>query len=441
MKNLQMQDRLIHRIGTDTSEESGGEIRNIQQMWDATIQYFEEDFYDTEAMYKVYKRMSAKMNFQDIADVFSGVYADTYWNITFMDPSLLSKSLQSALAIGAGSADEFATSAMRTWRGIFCRNNISDYGSIPESSNYTQSLDIVCNQDTGVPSQALIENWNQTYWDTPKVGKNYVYTRCQNLAFLGPITPVSTMFFTNGGFNQPPTSWQQLFTVQDQAREGEVILLDGKAGPMDLTVRGVSEAFSLEPKSTEHICVIGIMATKYFTKNDPRAIPSGNWDSNRWIRYNGGAAWHNVNPQINVEDSLSFYNQDGSQEDFVFSAQCRNLPVGSVVRLRTEDQDSSSNEFDTGFQTISNPNQVIHLHASVPGYYEGRLLVHLEGPDGNLLPSSAAVEVKMNWKLASNHNHYHDALSVMNKPTAHNNIRSNKGVKLNLGTYTIEGVS
>ncbi len=427
-------------INNDLTEVTDRPIKNIQEMWDATIQYYEKGLYDTEAMSKVDQRKTHPLTRQDIANVFSGVYADTYWVGTFMDPKILAKSMQNALFIHPEEAKIYAVNAMKQWRGVFCRNSVSDLGHIPESSIGTQSIDVICNQNSSLPPQVMIENWNESYWKAPQLGKNFVYTRCQNHGFYAPLLPSVTMFATSGGFNQPPSSWQQLFTEKGKEKNGSVVLLDGEPGPMEKGVRGVSEAFLLELRAN-YISVIGVMASRYFTKNNPLTISPGNWDSARWIRYNGSAVFHNSNTQINLEDSLVFHNQDGSPENFVFKAQCRKVPVGSKIRLRTEDHDRPEVEFNTGFQTISNPNQLIQLPVHLPGYYQGRLQIHLEGPDGGLLPASAAVAINMNWKLANGHTHYSDAFSIARTSTSRNKFNTEGDIHLNLGTYTIQGVS
>ncbi len=424
----------------DLTEETDRPIKNIQEMWDATIEYYEIALYDTEAMDKIDKRKNHSLTRQDIANVFSGVYADTYWNVTFMDPRILAKSMENALLIHPDEAKTNAFNAMKQWRGVFCRNSVSDIGYIPKSSIFTQSIDVICNENSSLPPEVMIENWNESYWKVPQLGKNFVYTRCQNHSFYAPLLPSVTMFATSGGFNQPPSSWQQLFTEKGGETNGSVVLADGEPGPMDPGVRGVSEAFLLELRAN-YISVIGVMASKYFTKNSPLHISPGNWNAVLWLHVNGSAVVHNSNTQFTLEDSLVFHNQDGSPENFVFKAQCRKVPVGSKIRLRTEDHDRPEVEFNTGFQTISNPNQLIQLPVNLPGHYQGRLLVHLEGPDGGLLPVSAAIAINMDWQLASGHTHYSDAFSIARTSTSRNKFITEGDIHLNLGTYTIQGVS
>ena len=311
------------------SQQSIGPIRTLKELWQAVISCQSQGLYDTDAMYDVYQAMSPRLTFQDLANTFSGVYADTYWNVTLMDESKLAKSMVQTLGLSLELANQYATQAMRQWRGIFSRKNFSDYGFIPVPNDYTASPDIVCNQDGTLSLQQVIQQWNNEFWKQPTVGKNYIYVRCQNMSFQGGITqPVVSMFYTQGGFNQPPTSWIQCYTVEGNEKSGSISsLTDGKlalvnaTNPLSLGDRAASEAFFFTPTSNEHVCVIATIETEYFT-NNPLNISGSNWNSTQWISCNGAAAWHNVDPQRELEDTLKFFNQDDTEEQFYFSAVC-----------------------------------------------------------------------------------------------------------------------
>lgn len=424
---------LTSRKSATKSAPATGTIRTIQEMWDAAIQYFNAGDYDTDAIYAIYKSMSPKLTYQDIANVISAVYGDTYWTTTYMDYSILSKSLVQALGLDRTIADEYAMNAFAQWRGILVRKNINDVGFIPTPGSYTESLDIVCNENTPLMPQQLIENWNNEFWKTPIVGKNYIYCRAQNMAFLGPITPKVQMFYTTGGFNQPPSSWIQCFTDKGNAKEGDIILENGKAGPMGQGTRGASEAFFFNPTSHDHICVIAVLNYDYFELNDPLKITPGNWNSQTWITHNGAAAWHNMDPQKNLEETLKFYNQDGKEEQFCFQVLCRNVPSGSKISLRNDDQAA---KFDTGLIEIANESQYIEKHIKLPAYYKGDLKIKLQGPDGKLLPAHSAVEITMAWVLEHGHRRYSEAVKRLK---AYDTLRNAQSVYLPMGTFTLLG--
>jgi hypothetical protein len=418
----------------ENSVEAGQEIRTVKQMWDTAIGLQKEGSYDTETMYAIYKNMNPKLTYQDIANVCSGVYADTYWNNIFMDPSFLAKSLVQALGLDLATANRLSNVAISQWRGILCRKNINDIGTIPTQGSYTQSIDIVCNQNTELNTDQVIEQWNNQFWQTPQVGKNYIYARCANTNFTGNITnPQLQMFYSTGGFNQPPTAWIQCLTVGNGAAIGDVVLEGGKTGPLGPGVRGVSEAFFLSPPNNSHICVIAALTSDFFAKNNPLTIPLGNWNSNTYITHNGASAWHNFDPQKAIEDSLKFYNQDDTEEAFTFEASCKNVPVGSKVSLTSED---NAVKFTTGIINITSSAQVIKKTVNLPGNYAGNLKIRFEGPDGKLLPASASLEINLLWNLKYGHNHYLDAVKRLG---AIDNLKSLQEVQLSLGSYTLTG--
>ncbi|MCX2449670.1 hypothetical protein OQX61_00170 [Pedobacter sp. PLR] len=425
--------------GTDVLYEengvvTGNEIRNIQQMWDTAIEMQSNGSYDTETMYAIYKNMNPKLTYQDISNVCSGVFADTYWNNIFMDPSFLAKSLVQALGLDMASANNLAAISIRQWRGILCRKNIRDIGTIPTGTDYTQSVDIVCNQNTELNTDQVIEQWNNQFWQTPQVGKNYIYARCANTNFKGDITnPQLQMFYSTGGFNQPPTSWIQCLTAANGTAVGNVVLQGGEEGSLAPGVRGVSEAFFLNPTSNNHICVIAALTSDFFLKNNPLTIPLGNWNSNTYITSNGASAWHNFDPQKSLEDTLKFYNQDDTEEDFTFVARCKNVPPGSKISLASDD---SALKFTTGEIIVTSSVQEIRKTVSLPGNYKGNLKVRFEGPDGKLLPASSALEITQVWNLKHGHTNYLDAVKRLG---AIENLRSLAEVQLSLGSFTITG--
>jgi hypothetical protein len=424
---------------TDVLEEidvigSSDEIRNIQDMWNAAIALQISGAYDTEAMYAIYKKMNPKLTYQDMANVFSGVYADTYWNNIFMDPALLAKSFVQGLGLDLGTANTISGIAISQWRGVLSRKNINDIGVIPTQGDYTQSIDIVCNQNTQLMTDQVIEQWNNQFWQTPQVGKNYIYARCANVNFLGEITnPQVQMYYSTGGFNQPPTAWIQCFTASTGAAIGNVVLDGGKTGPLGAGIRGVSEAFMLNPTSTQHICVISSITSDFFLKNNPLTIPLSNWNSNTYITHNGASAWHNFDPQLKTEDTLKFYNQDNTEEEFAFVAQCKNVPIGSKIALRSDDD---AVKFDTGVIAVTSTNQIIKISTKLPGNYEGNLKVRFEDKNGKLLSAQSSIEVSMVWKLKHGHSHYVDAIK---RTGAVELLRSLREVQLNLGSFTLTG--
>lgn len=417
----------------DTAGIALDNINNLQQMWNAAAAAYLAGTDDSVAMYQIYQVMSARLSIQDISDVFSGVYIDTYWNITSVDPTVLAKHLVQGLGVDRNLALQYANNSVSQWRGPLLRKNISDSGTVPVVGDFTASLDIVCNGDSELLPQNLINNWNDTFWTQPKIGKNYVYARVQNAYFKDAFTPTAQMFYSTGGFNQPPTSWVQCNTAKDpNSQIGKVINQQGVVGPLGIGDRGCSEGFQFNPVNGDHVCVIAAMATEYFTANTPKDKKQGNFDSMYWIKHNGGAAWHNVDPQLRVEDKLAFFNQDGSHEVFNFSLTCQNVPVGSTIRLRSDD---AALAFDTGDVKVASSNQILSQTVTLPPNYEGTLKVKLQDPAGNCLPVNASAKLSMDWVVPVTHPRHADSAAVANV----RQLYAQQPLHLNLGTFTLTG--
>jgi hypothetical protein len=407
------------------------DIHNIQDMWNAAIAHQKNGDYDTTAMADIYRRMDPNLTMKDIANVFSAVYADNYWNGIKMDSSLLAACMVKSVGYDPALAQQYASSAMLQWRGILIRRLQSDQGKIPEDDN-CNCLDIVCNENTPLDAEQLITNWNNKFWNRSQTDKNYVYVRCQNLQFLGTITPKVKVFNADPGFNQRPSDWVQLETVNTGDIEGVVNLISGSQGPMDVNVRGVSEAFMFDPKTAKHSCLVAAITTDFFTKSDPLTI-SGNWDAATWRRNNGASGWLNVDP-IAVESTLKFNNLDGRPEKFAFEAHCSKVPEGTMVAIRSKD--SQLSDIDSGAVRVSRKFQIISTEGVVPANYKGDLEVLIKTPDNMPIPKESSVEVKMIWILDHSHDRYLDAADMLD---FNEGARALRSVRVPMGSFTFMG--
>lgn len=410
------------------------DIHNIQDIWNAAIAHQQKDDYDTVAMADIYYRMDPSLRMSDIATVFSAVYADDYWVGTQMDSSLLANCMVESVGYDPGLAKTYASSAMKQWRGIFIRRLQGDNGEIPDTDN-CNCIDIVCNGKTPLNSTMLITDWNNKFWNKSQTDKNYVYVRCQNLQFLGDITPKVKVFNVDPGLNQRPSDWIQLTTVSTGNFEGVVNLISGEPGPMGVNIRGVSEAFMFDPKTATHSCLAAAISTDFFTKSDPLTITS-NWDSVTWRTNNGASGWLNVDPQKSVESTLKFNNLDGRPEKFAFEAHCNKVPEGTVIAIRCKDP--QLHNIDSGNVKISRKYQKVATEGIIPANYKGDLEVVIKTPNGKLLPAGASVEVSMIWILDHSHDQYLDAADTFD---ANKEARALSNIRVHMGSFTFIGTS
>lgn len=408
-------------------------IKNIKQMWDATILHYKNGDADTLAMKDINSKMTGSLSFQDMANVFSGVYADTYWNGISMDPNIMATNLNSSIKLNKNDALVYAKNAMKTWRGLYCRDSASDTGTMPRPGYTCNSIDICCTGGNMIDTDTLLQNWNTRYWTVPKTAKNYAYVRCQNINFLGEtITNTAKMYMAPGGMNQGPNQWVPMVTANG-SQTGNILVLGGQPGPMASGVAGVSEAFIFQPKSTEHVCIAAVVCSDYFTQNDPSSYSGGNWNTYQWITNNGAAAWINTNPQLSSLATLKFYNQDNRPETFAFEAHCKKVPAGTKISLKCND--NAINGLETSGK-ISNDYQIIGTEVVIPANYEGDLEVMIETPDGSLLPDGSAVEVKMLWNLARSHKNYIDAADALGE---NDSARVGRNIRVTMGSFTLYG--
>lgn len=414
-------------------------IKNIQQIWDAAIKHQTDGDFDTVAMTDIYKRMDPRLTFKDLANVISAVYANEYWDSTKMNPDKLAQKMVQSLGITLDRAQVYASNAMSQWRGILTRKNSTDSGVIPVR-DYCLCLDIICNNNSELDPSNLIAYWNSEFWQIPQKGKNFIYVRCQNISFKGPILkPQVQVFYTLAGFNAPPNQWQRAYTNNDGSQVGKIVYFDGKtSGPMEEGDRGASEAFMLDYNPTSasdprHFCMIATVTSEFFEGNDP-FINHDNWNSTTWIMHNGAAAWHNLDAQLSVESTLKFYNQDGRPEKFAFEAHCKNAPEGTVISLEFED--SNLRNLNSGNVKISRKYQVVETEGIVPANYSGDLKVIINTPDGKLLPEGASVEVSMLWLLDHSHDRYLDAADMLQ---VNEDARASRNIKVPMGSFTFIG--
>ncbi|AKB17381.1 MULTISPECIES: hypothetical protein [unclassified Methanosarcina] len=410
-------------------------ICTVKQLWDAAIAHHKDGDFDTNAMTDIYQRVDPRLTYQDIANVISAVYADTYWSGVQMDPGVLVKHMVQALGVTRDDAQVYANKAMSQWRGMLTRKYTSDSGVIPVD-NCCLGIDLLCNRDGAFDTDELIINWNSTYWNTPQKGKNYFAVRCQNLSFKGLITPKVQMFYTQAGFNTPPTEWHQVYTLKDQKTKGDILIKGKKIGQLDEGDRGASESFILDfvpTTDSNHFCAIAAVSSEFFDNNP--LTKHDNWSTSTWIMYNGAAAWHNLDAQKSVESSLKFYNQDGRPEKFSFEAHCKKVPEGTVIALNFKD--SKLHDANSGNVKITRGYQFVSTEATVPANHKGELKVLINTPDGELLPEGASVEVRMLWLLDHTHDRYLDAADML---CAHEDARALRTIKMPMGNFIFTGI-
>ena len=403
-----------------------------QLYWDTALTSFNNGDTDVTAIQAVWEVMAPPGSLKILASIIGAIYADNYWALTKMDPNLLSIKLQAAGGWNKPDCDQAAAFAFQKWYGLLVRSNFADTGSMPKPDPVTSSPDVVANAQSTLSVTQMITQWNQYIYTIDLGLKNNVYGRAQSVNIQAPITnPQLRMFFSDAGFNPPPQSWIQMFTSTGSPT---VPLKGTQTGPIPVGGRAASNpSFMFQPTGAGHYCLIAVASTEYFTNNP--LDQTGNWNSFDWIHGNGAAGWHNVDVNSSLEESLKFYNQDGSSERFSFEAHCSNLPKGTYVTLECED-DKLAFPISSGDVKVTKGYQVISTEAEVPPNFAGSLKVRFNTPDGKLLPKQASVDVRMFWHVAYGHQHY---VQAINHPGNSSQGASGHPARLPMGNFTFLG--
>ena len=400
-----------------------------QRYWDLGLKCFKDGDLATTAIQKIWAAMPPPASLNLLAAIVGSLYADTYWATTKMDRNHLALDLQASLGINPSDCQKAANYAFSRWYGLLVRGNFGDNGAIPKTGAITASPDVVINGRAPLTVDQLIRMWNQYNWDPQPGLKNNTYGRAQSVNIEVPIeTPILRVFYSDAGFNPPPTSWIQAFTFDNTATspmQGIApgpVLVGGKIANTD--------SFAFTPAGSGHYCLIAVVGSEFFT-NNPLDTP-GNWNSSEWITNNGAAGWHNVDVPKAKESTLKFYNQDNAEEGFVFEAHCSKVPEGTRVSLGFSDK-LLAQAHPTQSITINKPYQVVTTEAQVPPNFTGDLVV---GIDGKALPADASVDVRLNWRLPPGHPRFLDAVERLHETTALN-LRT--PINLPLGSFTFVG--
>lgn len=404
----------------------GAATSSYNKGWDVAVKCRKDEETDIIAIKRVYDVLAPPALITTVATIVGAIYADSYWISTRLDPQLLANSLQKAKGWSASECLSAAQKAFQSWYGLLMRNDFNDVGSIPKAGVLTYSPDALCNMDGPLERSEMLRQWNSYFFNQAVVGKNYCYSRAQQVNLPVPITQATArMFFTDAGFNQPPNSWQIMYTFEGDVKSP----LEGMTpGPVNREDRVASGAFNFEPPEAKHYCLLAVAGTEFF-ENSPLQW-TGNWDSATWIRYNGAAAWHNIDVAQAGQTSLVFHNQDATPERFAFEAHCHRLPAGTRVSLAPAGPGLQAARREV---RVDREYQVaVSDEVVAPGHFAGELVVSIDTPDGAPLPANAAVELRMIWTLPQGHPNH--AAAVIE-----NGAAGNGPVRMQLGHYTFVG--
>jgi hypothetical protein len=400
-----------------------------QVYWDKGLKYFNAGDDAPTAIQNLYLDWKPPFDLGSLAAIVGALYADTYWAATpsagqTMSVSALANDLSAAIGVNPGDATRAAQFAFSRWYGLFVRGNTANSGEIPKQGTLTASPDVLVNGSTPLIPRLIITNWNQSIWGPQPGLKNYAYGRAQSLNIGVTITkPSVRMYYTDAGFVPPPSSWNQVFTYDDQLESSPLVDINGGPTLSPGTRSATQLAFGVNFPGAGHYCMITAAGSEFFA-NKPDA-GGGNWNSATWLQCNGAAGWHNLDVSSTGEAVLKFYNQDDSTERFVFEAHCHRADRGARVSLEV------AGLLKATAAEITHDYQVVSAQIEAPPRHAGELKVRF----GKLPPGSAVTFYKY-WVVPVGHPHHPHAARLTGNFDA---LVSGQSVRVPMGDYTFVG--
>jgi hypothetical protein len=398
--------------------------------WEKGLKYFNDGDDAPTAIQNLYLDWKPPFDLSALAAIIGALYADTYWAAVpsegqVMSVSRLAGDLSAAIGVNPPDATRAAQFAFSRWYGLFVRGNTGNTGEIPKQGTLTASPDVLVNGSTPLIPRLIITNWNQATWG-PQAGlKNYAYGRAQSLNIgVTIMTPTVRMYYTDAGFLPPPSSWNQVFTYDEQKETSPLVDINNAETLPPGTRSATKLAFGVNFPGTGHYCMITAAGSEFFA-NKPDS-GGGNWSSATWLQSNGASGWHNLDVSSTGEAVLKFYNQDDSTERFVFEAHCHRVEKGAKVSLAV------AGLLKTAAQAaITHDYQVVSAEIEAPPHHAGELTVRF----GKLPPGSAVTFYKY-WVLPVGHPHHSHAARLLGDVDA---LISGRPIRVPMGDYTFVG--
>lgn len=329
-----------------------------------------------------------------------------------MDADRLAEYMSAATGLNISDCLSAAKTAYKLWYGMLVRCNTSNDGLIPKGGSNCESPDVLLNGLTQLPPYDMITKWNQTTWGPAPRLKNYTYGRAQNKNLQVPIKKGEVkIYYTSNGFNQPPSSWTQLYTYDGTKQTSDLVNINEKKRIQPGERSACDTAFGFEPLGSGHYCLIVCAQTEFFA-NNPASLQAhwNNTSSAHWITYNGAAGWHNVNVSETGVEALKFYNSDDRPSEFRFVGRCRNLPDGATVDLSCADLGLTES------LQVSEQDLEITADVEVPANFDGTLDVKFP-----ILPDNASISWHLLWRVDKKHPAHGDVQGLIKDGIATHN--------------------
>jgi len=252
--------------------------------------------------------------------------------------------------------------------GFLVRSNLSDTGSLPRTGGWTGCPDIIVAGTTAISKQDIITSYGSVTDKVLTQGlTNYVYMRAKNLNAT-PLTQYAYVFEVPGSLVLHPEIWyNQNNLLGYDAKNTDTSCgqppIVHKPGPLTLSANGgqivATDAFAWKPESTEHHCLVGVVANGW--SDVLRGFPSGGYSMDglaQWIYNNGSIGWHNVNIQAitsTVYESQISYTNRGQDSPITFTIIAENIPVGARVSFSSQNSTTEGRTIGVDWTIVAAP--------------------------------------------------------------------------------------
>jgi hypothetical protein len=250
--------------------------------------------------------------------------------------------------------------------GFLVRSNLSDTGTLPRTGGWTGCPDIIVAGTTAIDKNAIIASYGSVT-DKPLTQglTNYVYLRAKNMNTT-PLTQYAYVFEVPGSLVLHPEVWYNQsnllgYDAKNPDTSGGQPPIIHKPGPLTLTANGgqvvATDAFTWKPESTEHHCLVGVVANGW--SDVMKGFPSGGYSMDglaQWIYNNGSIGWHNVNIQAitsRVYESQIAYTNRGQDTSITFTIIAENVPVGAGVSFSSQNSTAEGRTIGVDWTTVA----------------------------------------------------------------------------------------
>jgi hypothetical protein len=254
--------------------------------------------------------------------------------------------------------------------GFLLRNNLSDTGTLPRSGSWTGCPDIIPAGTTAISRNDLISSYGSVT-DKPLTQSltNFVYVRAKNMN-AAPLTQVAYLFEVPGSLVLHPEVWYKAKNlvgydvknpvggVPPTPDDPKIIQKYAQSLTAQAGAIVASEAYSWRPDTTEHHCLVAVLADSWQAVLANYHAAGSMDDLARWIYGNPSMGWHNVNIQpitSTIYESQIPYAHSQADEAITFTIIAQNVPVGAQVSFSANTATASGQTIGQGWTPVSAP--------------------------------------------------------------------------------------